>query len=274
MTTNLTTGVSQTNNDSYNFSNKLTALNTTTIDQYTKNISNRYNVRVKISYVEPLWNLKNLLETAVTLKSTNSISEKDQYNKDSLRNYSLKDSTYSNNFTSMFYNETAEINFRHIEKNYNFMLGIKGEPSQTYSTRMYENGRSIPINNEVFNYSPTARFQYYFAKKKFFRIDYRGQTEQPSISEMQPVKNNSNLMNEKVGNPDLKPSYTDNFRIMYSAFNDQTFSSFNVFLNAQQTKDALVTNSIYDQTGKQYSQTVNAGSSPYSISGNHSCPNN
>jgi hypothetical protein len=226
-----------------------------------------------MSYVEPLWNLKNLLETSVTLRSTNSFSEKNQYNKDSLGYYSLKDSTYSNNFESMFYNETAEMNFRHIEKNYNFMLGIKGEPSQTFSTRIYENGTSIPIDNEVFNFSPTGRFQYYFAKKKFFRIDYRGFTDQPSISQMQPVKNNSNLMNEKVGNPDLRPSYTDNFRIMYSSFNDQTFSSFNVFLKAQSTKDALVTNSIYDQTGKQFSQTVNAGANgpkiaPYNINGN------
>ncbi len=273
LTTNLSTGVSQSNNDSYNYSDKSTAGNTTTIDQYTKNVSNRYNISVKMSYVEPLWNLKNLLETSVTLRSTNSFSEKNQYNKDSLGYYSLKDSTYSNNFESMFYNETAEMNFRHIEKNYNFMLGIKGEPSQTFSTRMYENGTSIPIDNEVFNFSPTGRFQYYFAKKKFFRIDYRGSTDQPDISQMQPVKNNSNLMNEKVGNPDLKPSYTDNFRIMYSAFNDQTFSSFNVFLKAQSTKDALVTNSIYDQTGKQFSQTVNAGAngpkiSPYSINGN------
>lgn len=153
------------------------------------------------------------------------------------------------------------------------MLGIKGEPSQTYSLRMYENGSSIPITNEVFNFSPTARFQYYFARKKFFRIDYRGQTDQPSISQMQPVKNNSNLMNEKVGNPNLRPSYIENFRIMYSAFNDQTFSSFNVFLNAHSTKNDLITNSIYDQTGKQFSQTVNAGVngpkiSPYSVNGN------
>ena len=34
------------------------------------------------------------------------------------------------------------------------------------------------------------------------------------------------------------------------------------------TKDALVANSIYDATGKQYSQTVNSGAMPYSINGN------
>lgn len=273
VTTNLKSSISQSDNESYNYSDKSTVNGTTTVDQYTKSTPNKYSFNFKISYVEPLWNLTNLLETSITLRSTNSTSEKNQYKKDSTGYYTLKDSTYSNNFSSLFYHETVEMNFRHTEKSYNFMLGIKGDPSQTYSIRMYENGSSIPISNEVFNYSPTARFQYYFAKKKFFRFDYRGETDQPSISDMQPVKNNNNLMNEKVGNPNLKPSYSDNFRIMYSAFNDQTFSSFNVFLNAQTTKDALVSNSIYDQSGKQYNQTVNAGANgskiaPYNIHGN------
>ena len=137
------------------------------------------------------------------------------------------------------------------------MLGMKAEPSQTYSTRTYANGEEKLYNNEVVNFAPTGRFQYNFGKKKFARLDYRGQTNQPSISQMQPVKNNSNLMNETVGNPTLNPEFNHNFRMFYSAFNDQTFSSFNVMLNAQATRNALVTNSIYDVTGKQVSQTVN-----------------
>jgi len=56
--------------------------------------------------------------------------------------------------------------------------------------------------------------------------------------------------------------------MMFTTFNDSTFSSFNATLSANTTKDALVTNSIYDATQKQYSQTVNAGNDPYSINGN------
>lgn len=270
LTTNLQTGVSQANNESYNFSNKTTAGVPTSINQYTKNNSDQYNLSLRMSYVEPLWNEKNLLETAIAARMTNSTSEKDQYNKDPLsNNYTLKDSTYSNNFENHFYSETVEMNFRHVEKLWNFMLGAKAEPSQTISNTTYGDGavRDIPALHVV-NFSPTSRFQYNFKKKKFMRIDYRGQTSQPSISQMQPVKNNSNLMNEIVGNPNLNPSFSHNFRIMYSAFDDVSFSSFNAFLNVQATKDALVTNSVYDETGKQYSQTVNASSTPYNINGN------
>jgi len=110
--------------------------------------------------------------------------------------------------------------------------------------------------------------KYNFGRKKFVRLDYRGSTDQPSISQLQPVKNNSNPLNETIGNPNLKPSFNHNLRMMYTTFNDSTFSSFNASLSAQTTKDALVTNSIYDATQKQYSQTVNSAQMPYNVNGN------
>jgi hypothetical protein len=268
MTTNLQTGLSQSNNESWNFSNKMSSGITNFIDQFTTNLSNRYNISMRMSFVEPLWNVRNLLETTVSLRTTNTDSEKNQFNKDPFDNYTAKDSTYSNNFQNSFFSETAEVNYRYIAKDYNLMLGIKAEPSQTYSMRTYANGVERPYTNEVLNFAPTGRFQYNFGKKKFARIDYRGQSNQPNISQMQPVKNNSNQMNETVGNPTLNPEFNHNFRMFYSAFNEATFSSFNIMLNASATKDALVANSIYDISGKQYSQTVNSGTAPYNLFGN------
>ena len=269
LTTNFQTGLSQNNSESWNKSDKTTGDSTTIIDQYTKNNSNRYNASLRVSFVEPLWNFRNFLEAAVAMRTTNTDSEKNQYNKLLDENYSsTPDTIYSNVFKNTFFSETAELNYRYVTKDYNLMLGMKAEPSQTYSTRTYANGEEKLYNNEVVNFAPTGRFQYNFGKKKFARLDYRGQTNQPSISQMQPVKNNSNLMNETVGNPTLNPEFNHNFRMFYSAFNDQTFSSFNVMLNAQATRNALVTNSIYDVTGKQFSQTVNAEATPYNMFGN------
>jgi len=267
-TTNLNTGISQSNNESFNISDKYTRDTLIRINQMTNNFSNRFNVNLRMSFVEPLWNLKNFLETSVSFRNAQTVSEKQQYNKDLSGNYTSLDSVYSNNFENMFYSETLELNYRYVDKIYNIMMGIKGEPSQTYSSTIYGDGSTRPITNEVFNFAPTGRFQFNFAKKKFARLDYRGQTDQPNINQMQPVKNNSNLMNETVGNPALNPSFTHNLRMMYSTFNDVTFSSFNAFINAQATKDALVSNSIYDKTGKQFNQTVNALATPVNLRAN------
>jgi len=268
LTANLQTSLSESNNNSYNYSLKNTPDTSAIVDQYTKSLSNKFSYSLKLSYVEPLWNAKNLLETAISFRSNINTSVKDQYNKDENDAYTLKDTTYSNIFGSNFYSETLELNYRYTEQNYNLMIGAKGEPSQTRSLRTYEDGVTKPYDTNVFNFSPTARFQYNFNKKQFARLDYRGRTDQPSITQMIPVKNNSNLMNETVGNPDLLPAFTHNFRFFYSNFNDKTFSSFNTMLSFDVTKDALVSNSIYDSTGKQYNQTVNADVTPYNIFGN------
>ena len=274
LTANLQGGLSQSNNQSWNLSNNTAFGKDTVINQYTKNNSNQYNASLRLSYIEPLWNVRNLLETAMAVRTTHNQSDKSQYNKDLAGTYIVndsaytKDNIYSNNFENNFYSETLELNYRYVSKEYNLMLGVKAEPSQTSYLRHYADGYAKDTTYGVFNVSPTGRFQYNFGKKKFLRLDYRGQTNQPSISQMQPVKNNSNIMNQTIGNPNLNPEFNHNLRIFYSAFNDVTFSSFNAMLNASATKDALVTNSIYDLANKQYSQTVNSGATPYSLFGN------
>ena len=248
-TANLQSSLSQNDNESFNYSLNNVPISSTTIDQHTLNNSKGNSASLRISYVEPLWDLKNFLETTVSFMNSNTNSDKNQYNKDLQGNYTKLDSTYSNNFTNNFYNETLELNFQHIEKDYNYTLGVTGNPSQTHSYTKYFNGLDYNTNNNVVNFSPTARFQYNMGRRKFVRIDYRGQTTQPSVTQLQPVKNNSNAMNISIGNPDLNASFNNSLRLIYSSFNDSTYASFNAFVNAQMTKDAFVTNSLYDTTG-------------------------
>lgn len=55
---------------------------------------------------------------------------------------------------------------------------------------------------------------------------------------------------------------------MYSTFNETTFSSFSTWISGNFVKDQLVTNRIYDNSGKQYTQTVNSDKMPLSFNGN------
>lgn len=267
LTFNLNTTFNNSINESFNDSRKESIDTTQIVDQRTNNQSNRFNTSLRISFVEPLWNNKNQIEIAANLQTTRNVSNKKQYDKDALSNYNILDTIYSNDFENLFIQETIELNYRFTEKNYNIMLGVKADPSQTFSSTIYGNGDERNFRNSVLNFSPTARFQYNFGPKKFARIDYRGYSRQPSVNQMQPVKNNSNLMNETVGNQELNPAFDHRLRMLYTSFNDQNFSSLSISLNGGLTKDALVSNSIYDTTGKQYNQTVNSQKTPYNISG-------
>ena len=276
LTTSVYGSLSQSESDTYNFSNKFTKTKNTVINQYTNNFSDRYRFDAKVSFVEPLWNVKNMLEASLSFSSTNQNSKKDQYSSADMNAFFQKDPNlyttfvedYSNTFSNRFFRETAEINYRYTEKDYNLMIGLMGEPSQTFSRTIYGNGEERYVPNSVFNFAPNGRFQYNFGKKEFLRFDYRGNTIQPSIKQMQPVKNNSNLMLETVGNPALNAAFNSNLRLMYSHFNDKSFSSFSTWISSDFTKDELVTNRIYDSTGKQYTQTVNTDKVPVSFNGN------
>lgn len=280
LTANLRGDLGLTDNESYNYSYRQ-GIEQDTIDQRTLNRSDRYSFNARISYVEPFWNVKNLLEVSASFQATTNTSVKQQWDGDPLayyadlglyqsarREYNTLDEEYSNDFVNRFYRETMEVNYRYTEQDYNLTVGIKAEPSQTYSHTTYGDGQVRNVENEVFNFSPTARFRYNFGRRKFISIDYRGTTSQPSVSQMQPVKDNSNMMSESVGNPSLNPSFSHRLRAFYSTFDEQRFSSFNASIGFNATKDALVSNTLYDRTGKRYNQTVNADKTPFSVSGN------
>lgn len=239
----------------------------TLIDQQTLNTSNTLNYDVRLSYVEPLYKNRHFLEFAASFKNNLRFSEKRQYSIDDAGNYTLFDSVYSNNYQSNFMSETMELNYRLQDANYSLMLGVKANPSQTFSKTLYGDGYSHGINNSVWNVAPVLNFKYKFDKKEFIRIDYRGNTMQPSISQMEPSKNNADIMNEQVGNPSLKPAFRQNFRLMYSKYNSKSFSSLTTGVYGAFVQDALVVNSIYDETGKQYRQTVNADAMPFTAMG-------
>ena len=249
-----------------NYSRKITNDSTILIDQRSDNTSNNFNFGLRLSYVEPLGtSRKHFLETSLSFNGNIRNSVRDLFDQDVNGNYIVKNNEYSNEFSNRFFRETLDLNYRYVMPAYNLTLGFSAEPSQTYSTTIYGDNTGVPIKNEVVNLAPAARFQYNFGKRNFARLEYRGRTEQPSISQMQPVKNNTDLMNETVGNPALNPAFNHNLRLMYSNYNAETFSSYSVGVFGNATKDNLTSNSIYDNTGKRYIQTVNSKEIPYNL---------
>ncbi len=226
--------------------------------------SNSLTYSLKASYVEPIYGKNHFLETAFTFENNLRNSEKMQYN-DSAR--TLLDSTYSNTFYNRYFSEKLELNYQYKQKDYDLTVGVQVNPSQTISetTYMAEDSARM-IENNVWNVSPSMSFKYKFGKKEFARIRYRGTSSQPSISQMEPVRDNSNAMSETVGNLSLNPAFSHNLLIMYSKFNQERFSSIMTGLRGTLTKDAFVRNSIYDEAGKLYSQTVNAQALPWNVS--------
>ena len=250
------------NNTGYN---RTLAVGTNSVDQYTHSGNNSHAYSLKVSYVEPLYKKNHLLEIAATVSGRNRFSHKNQYSMDSVSGAYAYDTTYSNALQNHYYTEQLELNYRWVSEKTDLTVGVRGLATQTHSVTRYGGMLARDTTVYSFNVAPSIKFKYKFGKKEFARINYNGKATQPSITQMEPVRNNSNAMNETVGNMGLNPSFAHNLRFMYSRFNQDKFSSIMTGLRATVTQRALVNNSVYDETGKLYQQTVNADIVPWNI---------
>ena len=239
--------------------------NSALVDQYTLSGNNTVSYSLRTSYVEPIYGKNHFLETVLSLSGNNRNSVKDQYSMDSITGDYQYDNTYSNQLNNNMYTEQLELNYRWVSEKIDLTAGARVLATQTHSTTYYGGLLARDTLYNRFNWSPNLRFKYNFGKKEFARINYRGNVSQPTIQQMEPVRNNSDAMNETVGNLGLNPAFYHNIFAMYSRFNQEKFSSIMTGLRASITQDALVNNTIYDQTGKRYLQTVNADMIPWNI---------
>ena len=239
--------------------------NSVLVDQNTLSWNNSLSYSLRTSYVEPIYGINHFLEMVLSLSGSNRNSVKNQYTMNPLLGEYQYDSVFSNELNNNMYTEQLELNYRWVSEKIDLTAGARVLATQTYSKTYYGGELARDTLYNRFNWSPNVRFRYKFGKKEFARIIYRGNVNQPTIQQMEPVRNNSDAMNETVGNMGLNPAFNHNIFAMYSRFNQEKFSSIMTGLRANITQDALVNNTIYDQTGKRYLQTVNAGMVPWSV---------
>ena len=248
--------------DTYAFDN---LTNAALVDQNTLSHNNALSYSLRTSFVEPIYGKNHFIETVLSLSGSNRNSVKDQYSMDSITGNYEYDSVYSNALTNDMYTEQLELNYRWVSEKMDLTAGARVLATQTHSTTYYGNTLARDTLYNRWNWSPNVRFRYKFGQKEFARVVYRGNVNQPTIQQMEPVRNNSDAMNETVGNLGLNPAFSHNIFAMYSKFNQEKFSSIMTGFRASLTQDALTNNTIYDQTGKRYMQTVNADMIPWNI---------
>lgn len=235
------------------------------VDQYTHSGNDALSYSLRASYVEPIYKKNHLLEVALSLSGKDRASHKNQYTMDSTTGTYFYDTIYSNQLENHLYTEQLEVNYRWLSEKIDLTAGARVLAQQTISRTYYGNLLARDTSYNKWNWSPNVNFKYKFGRKEFARIIYRGTSQQPSITQMEPVRNNSDAMNETVGNLSLQPAFNHNIRMMYSRFNQEKFSSIMTGLSTTITEDALTSNTIYDQFGKRYNQTVNAQIVPWNI---------
>lgn len=160
--------------------------------------------------------------------------------------------TYSRNITNEYHNFAAGMNLQYQLKKLRLQVGAAYRPTITDNMTNGKNYHSV-----VHNWSPQAMVRYEFNDNSDIRLFYRGQSSQPTTSQLMPVPDNSNPLNISFGNPYLKPYFTHRIRGGFGYTNKQTFFSIRGFFSGNMVKDNITSARWYDNAGVQYSMPLN-----------------
>ena len=163
----------------------------------------------------------------------------------------------TNIYENIYTTNRFGVNFRTTQKKYNYSIGLAVQPATIESNSF--TGNNINFKQDIVNFFPVVRLAYNFSKSRSFNLNYNGSTAQPTYQQLQPVYDYSNRQNIVIGNPDLRPEFTNTFSMRYNNFD---FISGNVFfsnISASFAKDKIVSNVIPKGFGLQETRYLNAG---------------
>ncbi len=209
-------------------------------DQNSKNINNT----VRLVYTEPL---SKTLSLELNYQNGYSFDNQERavfdFN-ELTAEYDLINAKFSNNFDNTTLTNSVGFSFNKNEKKYNWQIGL--------GVQNLDQKRLDITNNDAFersfiNLTPSAQFRYTFSQNKRLRVNYDGRTQQPSIDQIAPILDNTNTQTLPIGNPDLKPAFTNSLRVFYNNFNFANYRSLFVGAVVSQQFNAFSRQSIVVQ---------------------------
>lgn len=265
------------------------------LNQYSTTPGKNYNISARLGYVEPLgknwfgevryeysykynksdrsrYNLNELLLQDVDLvgpynQKFGSLTDYPELGSLPLAYGNLsvndilnlvRDANNSQYATYKYSNHSATLGVRYNSQTIRFNAGVDFNPEHTTMAYNRPSQLDTLVTRSVFNVSPQVRFRYKFSKTQNLDINYRGSSSQPSMTDLLAVVDDSNPLSISMGNPGLKPSWNDNFRINYNGYNATRQQGIMMGIDGSLTRNAISNRMVYDETtGVRYLRPEN-----------------
>jgi hypothetical protein len=247
-----------------NFFNSLGALDSTQIiDQYKTNFSKNSGFNSNITYSEPLSkSLSIVFNYGISLN--NSISDRKSFNKSQNGKFDVLDAEFSNDFKLDQKSNLAGAIFN-LKKDKNIINF--GTRFSAVDFKQTDQSTGNIFQRNFINWLPQASFKHNFSSQKTFELRYNGSTNQPTLNQIQPIKVNTDPLNIRIGNPNLKPSFRNSININYYSYKVLSDQSIYISGNYSFTNQDIVNNTITDAAGKSTFQANNLkGKNPGNLS--------
>ncbi|MEO7313313.1 MAG: TonB-dependent receptor [Chitinophagaceae bacterium] len=223
-----------------------------TTDQKKQSDYTGLTINSKIAYTEPIGQ-KGIVELSYAYNISNSESKKLSFDKRDGK-YETLNGSFSNDFKFNIKTHVAGAGYRFTDKKYNFGFGGNIANADWKQMDLFKD--TVRKYNFT-NLFPRANFQYKISQYSRISFNYDGNTRAPSLNQIQPVADNSDPLNVYKGNPNLRQSFSQNFRLSYNDYKVLSDRSIYTSIGFSPTSHDFGTLDVIDSVGRKTYQTVN-----------------
>lgn len=230
------------------------------LDQFKTNTEALSGINGKIAYTEPIWK-NTFLELNYRFALNRNDAERNTLERTSPGGkYENVVDTLSNHFIYNNNTHTGGFTFRLNEKKYSISFG-SSLGSAKFNLDDVNTGAKRSI--QFTNFLPTVGITFNPKKQTRFRLNYNGNTRNPTLQQIQPFIDNIDPLNITIGNPNLKQEFRHNFNLNFSEY--KVLKSKNLYFSANftTTNNAITNSNFIDSIGRRVNQAIN-------VNGNYS----
>ncbi|MGI4022790.1 MAG: TonB dependent receptor [Janthinobacterium lividum] len=223
------------------------------VNQYKTNDIKSSVFNSNFTFSEPLTKTITLTGNYRFILNNSSINRL-SYNQSLPGEYDQVDNTLSSNYKLNQISNQAGAVFNYKKNKTTFNFGTKIADVKFDQTDLYTNNE---LKRNFINYNPQARYQYRFSSQRSISVDYNGNNTQPNIDQIQPIRVNTDPLNITIGNPNLRPSFTNRFSSYYNSY--KVLSGQSIYINGSYsiTSNPIISNTMTDSAGKSIYQFTN-----------------
>lgn len=222
---------------------------TDTTDQRKQITMHALSLFISTNYVQPLWK-GAMLGISYQLSTENNKPLQATYTRDNGKYEEMADSL-STWFQTNTQSQNLTVNLQGKTGRLRYILGNDWQQFRYYQKDL------IADSNQTMHYkywSPKLRLNYLAGATLGINFNYNSAMIQPGFNQLMPAKNNIDPLHISIGNPDLKPGFTQSFKLELHRFKTTLI---NIGISLNQTSNSISTKTTTDSLGRQVSQPVN-----------------
>jgi hypothetical protein len=209
----------------------------------TRKTSNNTRFNTTVTYVEPLTKTSQIqFSGAINHNVIDNVAKQDTV----LPSGQLKELTRLSNIFNYAFTETRlQLNYTYNTNRVTLSIGGSALPTTLTGTKINNNNnQSVSSSLNNFRVIPVLRFDYAISATERATLSYSGNNTIPDFQQIQPFTDRSDPVNVIIGNPNLKPTFTNNVSASYNKYIPESKINISLTVNASDIKNKVTTNTL------------------------------